>query len=386
MTPARAGPPKERAHLTAVAVERLTLENFRNYKSLRLDLAPRHVVLTGENGAGKTNLLEAVSFLVPGRGLRRVTLDVPTRAGAETPWGLNARLAGMEGEVSLGTGLVVSPLGEAGRRVRVNGAPARSVEALLEHVRVLWLTPSMDGLFAGPAADRRRFLDRMVLATDPAHGRRATEYERVMRGRNRLLEEGGDTRWLTAQERQMAGLAVAIATARRELVDVLANLIARVAGSPFPAARLELDGMLERQAIYGMAADLEDEYRALLARSRGRDRAAGRTVEGPHRTDLVVKHAPKDMPAELCSTGEQKALLVGLILAHARLVGELTNATPLLLLDEIAAHLDEGRRAALFDLVDGVAAQCWMTGTDASLFAALGERAQHLRVQEGQVA
>ena len=378
--------PSEREHLTPVFLERLTLENFRNYKSLRLDLAPRHVVLTGENGAGKTNLLEAVSFLVPGRGLRRVTLDVPTLAGSPQPWGLNARLEGMEGEVSLGTGLAVSSMGETGRRVRINGAAARSVEALLEHVRVLWLTPSMDGLFAGPASDRRRFLDRMVLATDPAHGRRVAEYEKAMRGRNRLLEESGDTSWLSAQENQMAGLAVAIATARRELVDVLSHLIARVEVSPFPAAALLLDGALERQATYGASADLEDEYRALLARSRGRDRAAGRTTEGPHRTDLQVRHEIKDMPAELCSTGEQKALLVGLVLAHARLVGELTAATPILLLDEIAAHLDEGRRAALFDLVDAVSAQAWMTGTDAALFAAMGERAQHLTVRDGTVS
>ena len=376
----------EREHLAAVSIDRLTLENFRNYDALRLDLEPRHVVLTGENGAGKTNLLEAISFLVPGRGLRRVTLDVPTRAGADAPWGLNARLEGMEGEVSLGTGLSVSSMGEAGRKVRINGATVRSVEALLEHVRVLWLTPAMDGLFAGPSADRRRFLDRMVLATDPAHGRRVAEYEKVMRGRNRLLEESGDIAWLGAQENQMAGLAVAIATARRELVDVLTHLIARAGDTPFPAAALKLDGALERQATYGAAADLEDEYRALLARSRGRDRAAGRTTQGPHRTDLVVRHKVKDMPAELCSTGEQKALLIGLVLAHARLVGELTAATPILLLDEIAAHLDENRRAALFDLVDGVAAQAWMTGTDAALFDAMGPRAQHLVVRDGAVS
>ena len=377
----------DRAHLTPVHIERLTLDNFRNYETLRLDLPPAHIVLTGENGAGKTNLLEAVSFLVPGRGLRRVNLDVPTRSGSDTPWGLNARLEGMEGEVSLGTGLGISPMGEASRRVRVNGAAARSIEALLEHVRILWLTPSMDGLFTGPASDRRRFLDRLVLATDPGHGRRVAEYERVMRGRNRLLEDGGDERWLTAQEAQLAGLAVAIALARRELVEVLSHLVARVSNptSPFPDAQLALDGLLETRGTYGAAADLEDEYRALLARHRARDRAAGRTTEGPHRTDLQVRHAAKDVAAELCSTGEQKALLVGLVLAHARLVGELTTATPILLLDEIAAHLDAGRRAALFDLVDGVSAQCWMTGTDRALFDALGERARFLHVHDGAV-
>ena len=382
-----------RAHLTPVHIDRLTLSDFRNYPNLRLELEPRHVVLSGENGAGKTNLLEAVSYLVPGRGLRRVDYATVARTGGTGVWGLNARMQGIEGEVSLGTGIARGPGGEVTRRVQVNGAAARSAEALLEHVRILWLTPAQDGLFTGTASDRRRFLDRMVLATDPAHGRRVGEYEKVMRGRNRLLEEGMmNESWLAAQERQLAELGVAIALARRELVDVLVHLIATSSDptSPFPDAALELDGMLERMfdrtgASYGAAADMEDEFRALLARSRPRDRAAGRTTEGPHRTDLKVRHAPKDIEAALCSTGEQKALLVGLVLAHARLVGELTTATPILLLDEIAAHLDEGRRAALFDRVDGLAAQAWMTGTDASLFAAMDDRAQHLTVCDGAV-
>ena len=377
-----------RAHLTPVHLERLTLSDFRNYANLRLDLEPRHVVLTGDNGAGKTNLLEAVSYLVPGRGLRRVDYATVARAGGSGTWGLNARLRGIEGEVSMGTGIARAPDGQIARRIQVNGAAARSAEALLEHVRVLWLTPAQDGLFTGTASDRRRFLDRMVLATDPAHGRRVAEYEKVMRGRNRLLEEGmNNESWLAAQERQLAELGVAIALARRELTDVLTHLIASASdpASPFPDAALELDGTLERNAAFGASADMEDEFRALLARSRPRDRAAGRTTQGPHRTDLKVRHAPKDIEAALCSTGEQKALLVGLVLAHARLVGELTTATPILLLDEIAAHLDENRRAALFDRVDDLAAQAWMTGTDAALFAALGERGQHLTVAEGAV-
>ena len=397
------GRPEARAHLTPVHVERLTLTDFRNYAALRLDLEPRHVVLTGENGAGKTNLLEAVSYLVPGRGLRRVDYRTVSRAASaatsratgddEPPWAVNARMEGMEGPVSLGTGIARGANGEVGRRVQINGARASGADALLEHCRVLWLTPSQDGLFTGPASDRRRFLDRMVLATDPGHGRRVAEYERVMRGRNRLLEEGArDERWMNAQERQLAELGVAVALARQELVDVLTHLIERERdpSSPFPDARLELDGALERQAGraggFGAAADLEDEFRALLARNRSRDRAAGRTTDGPHRTDLLVRHGPKSIAAALCSTGEQKALLIGLVLAHARLVGELTTATPILLLDEIAAHLDAGRRAALFDRVDAVSAQSWMTGTDAALFEALGARAQHLTVHDGTVS
>ena len=384
-----AGPAAEaRAHLTPVHLGRLTLSDFRNYANLRLELEPRHVVLTGENGAGKTNLLEAVSYLAPGRGLRRADYGAVARIGGAGVWALNARMQGIEGEVSLGTGIATTPEGHVARRVQVNGAPARSADALAEHVRVTWLTPAQDGLFTGPAAERRRFLDRMVLATDPAHGRRVAEYEKVMRGRNRLLEEGmSNEAWLGAQERQLAELGVAIALARRELVDVLTHLIAEASDptSPFPDATLALDGVLERNARFGAAADMEDEFRALLARSRPRDRAAGRTTQGPHRTEIEVRHGPKDIPAAACSTGEQKALLVGLVLAHARLVGELTTATPVLLLDEIAAHLDEGRRAALFDRIDALAAQAWMTGTDASLFQAMGARAQHLTVADAAV-
>ena len=380
-----------RTSLDRTYIERLKLTNFRNYASLTLALQPRHVVLTGENGAGKTNLLEAVSFLAPGRGLRRAPYDVVARAGHDGTWGLNAAMVGMAGEVSLGTGLVrQAATGELGRRVQVNGAPAKSFEALTEHVRVVWLTPAMDGLFTGAASDRRRFIDRMVLAVDPEHARRANAFERALRGRNKLLEDGGSDAWLTAQEGQIAGLGVALALARVELVDLLTSSIAEHSdpASPFPDAVVELDGTLERlgRGQGNVAADLEQEYAAELARSRPRDRAAGRTTIGPHRTDLEVRHGPKDIEAKLCSTGEQKALLTGLVLAHARLVAATTGAQPLLLLDEIAAHLDEGRRAALFDIVDTISAQAWMTGTDASLFSAMGERAQHLVVTDGAVS
>ena len=372
-----------------VHIERLKLADFRNYAALTLDLDARHVVLTGENGAGKTNLLEAVSFLAPGRGMRRAPFDAVARADADGSWAVNAMVQGIAGEATLGTGLQVNTAtGERSRRLQVNGAAARTFEALLEHVRIVWLTPAMDGLFAGSAGDRRRFVDRMVLAVDPGHARRVADYERAVRGRNRLLEEYGRDEWLDAQEAQVAGLAVSVADARRTLVDRLSQSVDAQsdASSPFPDAVLELDGTLERLVRDGAAADLEQEFRAELARTRPRDRAAGRTTLGPHRTDLSVRHAQKSMDARLCSTGEQKALLTGLVLAHARLVGEMSGARPLLLLDEIAAHLDEGRRAALFDRVDAIAGQAWMTGTDASLFAAMGDRAQHLTVKDAMVS
>ena len=248
----------------------------------------------------------------------------------------------------------------------------------------------MDGLFTGPPADRRRFLDRMVLAIDPGHGRRVNDFERTMRARNRLLEEGArDAAYLTAVEDQMAQAGTAIAFARSELASLLSRIMGDAADTPFPKATVTLEGSLEQAlatGTAGLAADLEDSYRAILARARPRDRAAGRTLDGPHRTNLAVRHAPKNMEAALCSTGEQKALLTGLVLAHAQLVADVSGIVPVLLLDECAAHLDGVRRAALFDRIDDLGCQAWMTGTDAALFEALGDRAQHLTVNDGTVA
>jgi len=371
-----------RIHLT-----RLKLADFRNYTNLRLDCDRRHVALTGENGAGKTNLLEAVSFLSPGRGLRRAALEEVARQGGAGAWSVHADLEGSAGTVSIGTGITDSPHGpEMQRRVRINGAPAKSADDLLDHCRILWLTPAMDGLFTGPAADRRKFLDRLVLAVDPAHGRRAADFEKAMRARNRLLSEASPDRgWLDAIEAQLVERGVAVALARVELASLLAGAIARDAdpASPFPDAGLALDGSLESLASGSTAADLEDGYRERLRSARRLDAVAGRTLEGPHRTDLMVTHRPKDMAAALCSTGEQKALLIGLMLAHARLVGDINGHAPILLLDEITAHLDERRRAALFDRIEAMDCQAWMTGTDRSLFAAMGERAQYFAVRAG---
>ncbi len=369
-----------------VFLRELKLTDFRNYARVSLPLGSRHVVLTGENGAGKTNLMEAVSFLSPGRGLRRAALADVARVGAAGGFAVFADLEGMEGDVEIGTG---TDGGDDAlvRRLRINGTAAKSVDELTDHLRVLWLTPAMDGLFTGPSADRRRFLDRLVLSLDPAHGRRASDFERAMRGRNRLLAEGRfDPAWLGGVERQMASLGVAMALARQEMLGLLTALVeAQDLSSAFPSASLALSGFLDDE-IAAPAIDLEDRYAAMLAERRYRDAAAGRTLEGPHRSDLLVRHREKNMEAERCSTGEQKALLVGLVLAHARLVANMTGHAPILLLDEIAAHLDEGRRAALFDRIDALGGQAFMTGTDKSMFSALGDRARFVTVSDGHLS
>ncbi|BAB52001.1 DNA replication/repair protein RecF [Mesorhizobium japonicum] len=367
-------------------ISKLTLTNFRNYAALAIDLAPGAVVFSGDNGAGKTNLLEAISLLTPGRGLRRAPYADVAREGGDGGFALHARLDGPDGQVEIGTGISVGE-GEGGRRVRINGATARSAEDMLEWLRVVWLTPAMDALFTGPAADRRRFLDRLVLAIDPGHGQRALDYEKAMRGRNRLLTDGSrDDRWFEAIETQMAETGVAIAAARAELVRLLAAMIDRLPDTgPFPQADISLSGDLEAEVSSAPAVDVEERFRRALAGGRDRDRAAGRTLEGPHRSDLLVRHRPKAMPAELCSTGEQKALLVGIVLSHARLTGEMSGMTPILLLDEIAAHLDGGRRAALFSILEELNCQAFMTGTDAALFSSLMGRAQFLTVDHGTV-
>ena len=367
------------------------LTDFRNYGEAVLALGPGLVVLSGDNGAGKTNVLEALSLLTPGRGLRRATLGEMERDVAADGFAVHARVEGAFGDVEIGTGTAGERLSEtepASRRVRINGAAARSADAMLEWLRVIWLTPAMDALFTGPTAERRRFIDRLVLAVDPAHGRRALDYEKAMRGRNRLLADNvHDDRWFEAIETQMAETGAAIAAARVEIVRLMRAMIDRLpADGAFPQADIALEGTLEDALASHAAVDVEEAFRRGLAEHRARDRAAGRSLEGPHRSDLVVRHRPKDMPAALCSTGEQKALLTGLVLSHARLVAELTGAAPILLLDEIAAHLDAGRRAALFDILIDLDCQAFMTGTDRSLFSSLDGRARFLRVAGGTIA
>ncbi len=372
-----------------VSISKLRLTNFRSYAHLSTELRAGLVVLTGENGAGKTNLLEAVSFLTPGRGLRRAAYGEVVKEGASGGFVVHATVEAVDGQHEIGTGAGGSLGGEAdtGRKVRIDGTTAKSAEELLDHLRVMWLTPSMDGLFTGPAAERRRFLDRLVLTIDPAHGRRSLDFERSMRSRNRMLTDNvRDDGWFSAIETQMAETGVAIAAARREMVRLLSSKVELVPDdAPFPKADIVVSGFLEDTIGERPAVEAEEHYREHLARYRERDRAAGRALEGPHRSDLVVCHRPKAMAAEFCSTGEQKALLVGLIISHARLTAELAGMTPLLLLDEIAAHFDRRRRAALFDILEGLNAQIFMTGTEPALFEDLRGRAQFLSVANGAV-
>lgn len=363
-------------------ISRLRLSGFRNYASAALDPDPRHVVLTGENGAGKTNLIEAISLLAPGRGLRRAGFDTLALHGGDGHWAVAASIETPYGPVDIGTGGAPDA---ALRKVRINGANARTVEEMSTHVRVLWLTPSMDGLFTGPSGERRRFFDRLVTTLHPGHGSAVSQFEKAMRQRNRLLDESGDPAWLSAIEAQMAELASAVHFAR---IDSLAHLRALMASNlaetGFPQAHLELTPLFADEPPM-TASQMETALVTLWRGRRALDRAAGRTTAGPHRVDLAVAHAGKAMPAALCSTGEQKALLIGLILVHARLVAQMTGLTPILLLDEIAAHLDPLRRRALFDALERLGTQCWMTGTDPVLFADLGQRAQYFTVTGGQV-
>lgn len=371
----------------APTITRLSLTDFRNYASQTLELGSRAIVLAGENGSGKTNLLEAVSFLSPGRGMRRAELAEVARIGANG-FAVSAQVQANEDDWAVGTGtLGLSPGEPLTRRARINGATARSTEAFLDILRVVWLTPAMDALFTGPTADRRRFLDRLVLAMDTSHGQRALDFEKAMRSRNRMLSDGvTDRRWFEATEQQMAETGVAISAARAELVRLLGAMVERLpAEGPFPQSVIALEGTLEAMVAGSPAVEVEEYYRRALADGRERDRAAGRTLEGPHRADLLVRHRPKDMPAEYCSTGEQKALLVGIIVSHARLSSEVSGMVPVLLLDEIAAHLDPGRRAALFSILEELGGQCFMTGTEASLFEALQGRAQMLTVSNGAI-
>jgi len=361
-------------------VSRLRLSNFRNYQSCALDPNDKHVVLTGPNGSGKTNLLEAVSLLAPGRGLRRANFDTLSKHNGIGPWAVAASIDTAYGTVDIGTGLEAAE-NKSGRRVKINGAPARSVEQLGEYIRILWLTPAQDGLFTGPAADRRRFFDRLVLALIPSHGTEVAAFEKAMRQRNKLLDENGDSSWLTAIETQMAGHAAALHFSRLDTIAHLNELLRQEGSDGFPTAFLQLSQSEELDA-FQTSTELEIAYLEIWRQRRNLDRAAGRTLVGPHRSDIQVTNADKQVPASICSTGEQKALLVGLIMAHARLVKQMTSISPLLLLDEIAAHLDANRRSALFSLLNALGAQCWMTGTDQLLFEALGSEAQFFGVDD----
>lgn len=374
-----------------VWVERLRLTNFRNYARAALPVGPGQIVLTGPNGSGKTNLLEAVSLLTAGQGLRRAPYPELARMGS-TDWAVAATVRTPLGAMDIGTGLKLQDGGmRSGRSVRIDGEEQYGSGVLSNYIDILWLTPTMDGLFTGPASERRRFLDRLIQSIDPGYRARLGQFERAMQQRNRLLvEDVRETARFVGLERIMAETGVAIAAAR---AAVVAELRATVHSrrevsqeSAFPWAELAIVGTLETELATRPAIDVEDAYVASLQSTRERDRAAARTLEGPHRSDFIVGHGPKSMPASVCSTGEQKALLIGLVLAHADLVRQHRDgAAPVLLLDEIAAHLDPLRRAALFEGVVALSCQVWMTGTDIEAFSGLAERAQFHRVEDGQI-
>ena len=349
-------------------LSRLTLTDFRNHAEALIEPGPGFVLLSGPNGAGKTNILEAVSLLAPGRGLRRASLGEMARRDGPGGFAVAARLAE---STEIGTG--TKPDAPERRQVRINGAAA-SVNSLSERLSVLWLTPAMDRLFAGPAGDRRRFLDRLALALEPGHAGHSSRYEAAMRARNKLLADpaAADPQWLSALEAQMGEHGLAVDGARRRTVAALTLALDADEGGDFPRASLTLEG------------EAEDGLAARLADNRLRDSTAGRATVGPHRQDLAVSFAPKAIAAGQSSTGEQKALLLGLVLAHARVVEERCGAPPILLLDEVAAHLDPGRRSALFERLGG-RGQIWMTATEAALFDGIGE-ASRLHVQPGQIA
>lgn len=371
-----------------IALHALTLENFRNYTSLRLEAEGQSVVLVGANGAGKTNILEAISLLIPGRGLRRAKiaeLDHHHQQPAK-PWVVAARLHGLQGEVVVGTGRLAAVDTESERRlIKIDGCEVKSQHDLSEHAAVLWLTPQMDQMWSEGDSAKRRFLDRLAYAFDPAHAGRVSAYEYAMRDRNRLLQDSrADPHWLDALEQKMAESATAITLARLQTVESLSHVMHESSLS-FPKAALTLSGFLEDELKRGETALMaEKSYAAQLLHDRKIDAASGRTQAGVHKSRLTIGYASRNMDAEFCSTGEQKALLLSLVLAHARACAKWKSLTPVLLLDEVVAHLDGKRRRELFDELNDLGAQVWMTGTDVELFEGM-RHAPRYRVEQAQL-
>lgn len=369
-------------------IRSLQLHYFRCYDAARIDdVPPGLIVLHGPNGAGKTNVLEAISLLTPGRGLRNAGMEEMQRKESPQPFAVSAHVDTGGIDVSIGTGL--DPANNK-RAVRINGVSAKSQMALADYLAALWLTPQMDRLFIDGASGRRRFFDKLVFTFDPAHAGRVTRYENAMSQRSKLLREGqGDDHWLKALEVQMAETGIAIAAAR---VDFLHRLQAGIDSGDahedlfFPRAKLSLAGTVEELLVSTPALEVENMLLYQLSQSRARDAEAGGAATGPHKADLQVRFAAKDMPAEHCSTGEQKALLIGLVLAHARLIKSEKGSVPVLLLDEIAAHLDDKRRAALFERLIHLGGQVWMTGTDEQIFSAVIQKASFYCVQNARIS
>ena len=390
MTPDRVVPfakPAIRAAAAApsISVVRLMLTDFRSYARARLTVDAGVVVLVGSNGAGKTNLLEALSFLAPGKGLRRAKLSEIDRRGGGA-WALAATVVGSAGEFDIGTGRDADSESGERRHLRIDGVPVKSQQDLSERLAVAWLTPQMDRLFADAASGRRRFLDRLVTGFDPGHWSRLLAYERAMRERARLLREGtADPSWLKALEEIMAENGVALAAARLEAVTRLAAACAEAPG-PFPRAGLAIEGTVEHWLGNMPALAAEEAFRKALHESRGLDRDSGVTQIGPHRSDLLARQLDTGEAAALCSTGEQKALLIAIVLAYARLLALRRGCAPVLLLDEVTAHLDAARRSALFQALRALGAQCWLAGTDAALFAEIKGHAQFFAVADAALS
>ncbi|MBI1300617.1 MAG: DNA replication/repair protein RecF [Alphaproteobacteria bacterium] len=369
----------------------LKLHHFRCYSEAYLHSLSRGlIVLHGENGAGKTNVLEAVSLLSPGRGLRGARVMEIQKNDSDKPWAVAGWYETRYGdEVRLGTGLDPnSPQGAEKRTVRINGNPVKSQAKLGEYLSCVWLTPQMDRLFLDSSRERRKFLDRLVFAFDPGHSGRVTRYENALSQRSKLLREGkGENAWLSGLEQQMAETGIAIAAAR---LDFAARLQAACDKAEhekyFPRARFRVTGTVEELLGNAPALEVEDAFKYQLVQSRERDSVTGGAATGPHKADLAVTYAAKNMAADQCSTGEQKALLIGLILSHARLIKAERGAPPILLLDEVAAHLDESRRGALYEILLDLEAQCWLTGTESNLFEAIEGKAQFFEVKDFAVA
>ena len=370
---------------SAIAVKRLTVTDFRCFTRIVLGLDSRPVALFGPNGAGKTSLLEALSMVTPGRGLRAAPLADLRRRSAPpgARWGVAVEVDGYGGPVSLGAGAAAQ--GSARRALRIDGQAARGQAALAEVVSALWLTPAMDRLFVDGASSRRRFFDRLVFGFDPSHATRLGVYERSLRERARLLRDRqGDAAWLSALEARMAENGVAVAAARRTTLRRLAPLVSAGVG-PFPGAAMSFHGGVEAMLDRMPALEAEAELSETLAASRDHDGRAGGARVGAHRCDFAVTPGASGVPAAQCSSGEQKMLLIAVILAAARLQATLRGTAPLLLLDEVAAHLDGDHRAALFGEIADMGAQAWLTGVDRSIFAGFGDAAQYIAVAAGTV-
>lgn len=368
-------------------VQSLSLHHFRCYEQAKMaGIDKGLIVICGPNGAGKTNILESVSMLTPGRGLRNATHEEIQKHNSDTGWAIASHIDTGGAMAQIGTGYDVL---SSKRTIKINGVAAKSQMALSDYLSCLWLTPQMDRLFLDSAGGRRRFFDKLVFTFDSSHAGRVTRYENAMASRSKLLREGQmDKSWLKSLERQMAETGVSIAAARLEFAHRLQRAcdIARQEEEGwFPKARLYIQGTVEELLNKMPAVEVEELFAYQLEQSRVRDAENGGAATGVHKSDFVVRYAAKNMAADQCSTGEQKALLIGIVLAHARLMHGERGAPPVLLLDEVAAHLDEYRRAALFDLLHELGGQVWMTGTDESLFFAARDKAQFWGIQQAEI-